>query len=81
VQVVGELVERFASFPEKCLYNEGHGILGSLLLSFQKVLYCHHDYRLDYERYFLGDKFQNSKLFCHFYYTERLPQVIYVRLR
>jgi hypothetical protein len=39
------------------------------------VLYCHHDYRLDYERYFLGGKFQNSKLFCHFYYTERLPQV------
>jgi hypothetical protein len=35
---------------------------------------------LDYERYFLGGKFQNSKLFCHFYYTERLPQVIYVRL-
>jgi hypothetical protein len=31
---------------------------------------------LIYERYFLGDKFQNSKLFCHFYYTERLPQVI-----
>jgi hypothetical protein len=30
------------------------------------------------ERYFLGGKFQNSKLFCHFYYTERLPQVIYV---
>jgi hypothetical protein len=29
---------------------------------------------------FLGGKFQNSKLFCHFYYTERLPQVIYVRL-
>jgi hypothetical protein len=44
------------------------------------VLYCHHDYRVDYERYFLGGKFQNSKLFCHFYYTERLPQVIYVRL-
>jgi hypothetical protein len=40
----------------------------------------HHDYRLDYERYFLGGKFENSKLFCHFYYTERLPQVIYVRL-
>jgi hypothetical protein len=36
--------------------------------------------RLDNERYFLGGKFQNSKLFCHFYYTERLPQVIYVRL-
>jgi hypothetical protein len=35
---------------------------------------------LDYKRYFLGGKFQNSKLFCHFYYTERLPQVIYVRL-
>jgi hypothetical protein len=29
---------------------------------------------------FLGGKFQNSKLFCHFYYTEHLPQVIYVRL-
>jgi hypothetical protein len=29
---------------------------------------------------FLGGQFQNSKLFCHFYYTERLPQVIYVRL-
>jgi hypothetical protein len=29
----------------------------------------HHDYRLDYERYFLGGKFQNSKLFCHFYYN------------
>jgi hypothetical protein len=45
-------------------------------------VHCHHDYRLDYERYFLGGKFQNSKLFCHFYYTEteRLPQVIYVRL-
>jgi hypothetical protein len=42
--------------------------------------YCLHDYRLDYERYFLGGKFQNSKLFCHFYNTERLPQVIYVRL-
>jgi hypothetical protein len=43
--------------------------------------YCHHDYRLDYyERYFLGGKFQNSKLFCHFFYTERLPQIIYVRL-
>jgi hypothetical protein len=28
----------------------------------------------------LGGKFQNSKLFCHFYYTKRLPQVIYVRL-
>jgi hypothetical protein len=41
----------------------------------KSVLYCHHDYRLDYERYFLGGKFQNSKLFCHFYYTERLPQV------
>jgi hypothetical protein len=25
----------------------------------------------------LDGKFQNSKLFCHFYYTERLPQVIY----
>jgi hypothetical protein len=39
-------------------------------------------YRLDYERYFLGGKLflQNSKLFCHFHYTERLPQVIYVRL-
>jgi hypothetical protein len=37
-------------------------------------------YRLDYECYFLGGKFQNSKLFCHFYYTERLPQIIYVRL-
>jgi hypothetical protein len=46
----------------------------------QSVLYCHHDYRLDYERYFLGDKLQNSKLFCHCYNTERLPQVIYVRL-
>jgi hypothetical protein len=23
------------------------------------VLYCHHDYRLDYERYFLGGKTQN----------------------
>jgi hypothetical protein len=44
------------------------------------VLYCHHDYRLDYERYLLGGKFQNSKLFCHFYHTERLPQVIYVQL-
>jgi hypothetical protein len=32
----------------------------------------------DYECYFLGGKFKNSKLFCHFYYTERLPQVIYV---
>jgi hypothetical protein len=41
--------------------------------------YCHHDYRLDYECYFLGGKFQNSKLFCHFYYYgERLPQVIYL---
>jgi hypothetical protein len=46
----------------------------------KSVLYCHHDYRLDYERYFLGGKIQNSKLFCHFYYTERLTQVIYVRL-
>jgi preprotein translocase subunit SecE len=27
---------------------------------------------------FWSGKFQNSKLFCHFYYTERLPQVIYV---
>jgi hypothetical protein len=42
------------------------------------MLYCHHDYRLDYECYFLGGKFQNAKLFCHFYYTERLPKVIYV---
>jgi hypothetical protein len=39
------------------------------------LYYCHHDYRLDYERYFLGGKFQNSKLYSHFYYTERLPQV------
>jgi hypothetical protein len=31
----------------------------------------HHDERLDYERYFLGGKFQNSKLFCHFYYIHR----------
>jgi hypothetical protein len=37
--------------------------------------YCHHDYRLDYECYFLGGKFQNSKLFCHFY-TEN----VYLRL-
>jgi hypothetical protein len=44
------------------------------------LIYCHHDYRHDYERNFLGGKIQNSKLFCHFYYTERLPQVIYVRL-
>jgi hypothetical protein len=31
-------------------------------------------YRLNYERYFLGGKLflQNSKLFCHFHYTERL---------
>jgi hypothetical protein len=36
--------------------------------------------RLDYERYFLSGKFQNSKLFCYFYYTERLPRDIYVRL-
>jgi hypothetical protein len=28
----------------------------------------HHDYRLDYERYFLDSKFQNLKLFCHFYH-------------
>jgi hypothetical protein len=57
---------------------------GRHCLTIQKKIvirtYCHHDYRLDYERYFLGGKFQNSKLFCHFYYTERLPQVIYVRL-
>jgi hypothetical protein len=37
----------------------------------KSVLYCHHDYRLHYERYFLGGKFQNSKLFCHFYYIHR----------
>jgi hypothetical protein len=43
----------------------------------KKIVIRHHDYRLDYERYFLGGKFQNSKLFCHFYYTERLPHVIY----
>jgi hypothetical protein len=30
------------------------------------MLYCHYDYRLDYDWYFLGGKFQNSKLFCHF---------------
>jgi hypothetical protein len=51
--------------------------LFTLYLNVKKVpknfVICHHDYRLDDERYFLGGKFQNSKLFCHFYYTERLP--------
>jgi hypothetical protein len=27
------------------------------------IPYCHYDYRLDYGWYFLGGKFQNSKLF------------------
>jgi hypothetical protein len=68
----------------KSVYYAGQKIL-AIVCQFKKkklysVLYCHHDYRLDYERYFLGGKFQNSKLFCHFYYTGRLPQVIYVRL-
>jgi hypothetical protein len=68
------------------LYYGGQKILAVIVCQFKKKkivirtllsswLPC-----LDYERYFLGGKFQNSKLFCHFYYTERLPQVIYVRL-
>jgi hypothetical protein len=66
-------------------YYGGQKMLAVIVCQFKKkklysVLYCHHDYRLDYKRYFLGGKFQNSKLFCHFYYTERLPLVIYVRL-
>jgi hypothetical protein len=32
----------------------------------QKILACHYDYRLDNDWYFLGGKFQNAKLFCHF---------------
>jgi hypothetical protein len=38
------------------------------------------DYRLDYDWYFLGGKFQSRNYFVIFYYTERLPQVIYVLL-
>jgi hypothetical protein len=68
------------------MYYAGQKILAVIVCQFKKKKICnpyfidHHDYRLDYERYFLGGKFQNSKLFCHFYYTESLPQVIYVRL-
>jgi hypothetical protein len=67
-------------------YYVGQKILVVIVCQFKKkkivirtlLSLTHYDYRLDYERYFLGGKFQNSKLFCHFYYTERLPQVIYV---
>jgi hypothetical protein len=30
------------------------------------LIYCHHDYRHDYERNFLGGKFQNSKIILSF---------------
>jgi hypothetical protein len=74
----------YAIFFFNQVYYAGHKILAVIVCQLKKKIVIrtlyHHDYRLDYERYFLGGKFQNSKLFCHFYYTERLPQVIYVRL-
>jgi hypothetical protein len=65
----------------------GQKILAVIVCQFKKKCNPHFivimiiDYRLDYERYFLGGKFQNSKLFCHFYYTERLPQVLRLSMR
>jgi hypothetical protein len=54
------------------MYYAGQKILAVIVCQFKKknvirTLLYHHDYRLDYERYFWGGKFQNSKLFCHFY--------------
>jgi hypothetical protein len=69
----------------KSMYYAGQKMLAVIVCQFKKKINCNPyfivimiRYRLDYERYFLGGKFQNSKLFCHFYYTERLFQVIYV---
>jgi hypothetical protein len=45
-----------------CKYHAGQKILPVIVCQLKKkkkissVLYCHHDYRLDYERYFLGGK-------------------------
>jgi hypothetical protein len=38
------------------------------------------DYRLDYDWIFWVVNFKTRNYFVIFYYTERLPQVIYVRL-
>jgi hypothetical protein len=62
------------------LESDGRNFLAAIVLCRPKNqnvnhTYCHYDYRLDYECYFLGAKFQNSKLFYHFCYTECLPQV------
>jgi hypothetical protein len=73
-------------FPLLCSYY-GQKILAVIFCHFKKYL-CNLffsvimiiDYRLDYDWYFLGGKFQNSKLYWHILHTERSPQVIYVRL-
>jgi hypothetical protein len=49
--------------------NGGQKILAVNSLQKKKllaILYCHYDYCLDYDWYFLGGKFQNWKLFCNF---------------
>jgi hypothetical protein len=67
-------------------YYAGQKFLAIIVCQFKKknsnpyfIVIVISDYRLDYERYFLSGKFQNSKLFYYFDYTERLPQVIYVQ--
>jgi hypothetical protein len=54
------------------IYIGGQKILAVIFCHFKKnvihtlLSLTHYDYRLDYDRIFLGGKFQNSKLFCHF---------------
>jgi hypothetical protein len=69
------------------LYYAGQKILAVIVCQFKKKKQICNPYFivititvLIMNVIFLGGNFQNSKLFCHFYYTERLPQVIYVRL-
>jgi hypothetical protein len=57
----------------KTTYYGGQKILAVIVCQFKKkncnpyfIVIMIIDYRLDYKRYFLGGKFQNSKLFCHF---------------
>jgi hypothetical protein len=44
----------------------------------KSILYCHYDYRLDYDWIFWVVNFKTRNYFVIFYYTEGLPQVIYV---
>jgi hypothetical protein len=65
-------LKRCSKIKKPCGANNIGTNLGRHCLSIQKKIVIRallsSLYRLDYERYFLGGKFLNSKLFCYFYY-------------